>query len=204
MDAIEKLKELFKRFPGIGPRQAERFVYFLLYSGVNFKKELAQAIVDLEQASKKCNLCSRYFIHKNSEQLCKICSDKTRDESLLMLVEKETDIDKIEKSGANYRGLYFVMQGTVSPLQDSSKHENYIKKLKKRLENDQTKELIIAFSTTFEAEYSAKFIEEELKKDNRFTDLRLSILGRGLSSGSEIEYADPETIKFALKNRLKL
>ncbi len=204
MDAIEKLKELFKRFPGIGPRQAERFVYFLLYSGKSFKKELAQAILDLEHASKKCSSCARYFIHKNGESVCKICRDPSRDKSTLLIVEKETDIDKIEKSGANYNGLYFVMQGTVSPLQDSSKHQNYISKLKNKLRKNPVHELIIAFSATFEAEYSAKFIEEELKKGPEFDSLNLSILGRGLSSGSEIEYADPETIKFALNNRLNL
>ncbi len=202
MDTIERLKNLFKKFPGIGPRQAERFVYFLLYSNKAFKEELARAILNLEKGSKKCPSCQRFFVSNSDEILCKVCADPKRDKKQLMLVEKETDVDKIENSGAGYTGLYFVLQGTVSPLQDSAKHEKYIRKIKEKIKANDSQELILALSTTFEGEYSAKFIKEELTLDADFENLKITILGRGLSSGSELEYVDPETIKYALKNRL--
>ncbi len=206
MDAIENLKELFRKLPGIGPKQAERFVYFILHSSPDFKNSLVKAITELESKTYKCENCNRFFIRQNSNEnkLCKICSDQSRDKNKLIIVEKETDIDKIESSGASYDGLYLISYGTVSPLQDSKKHALFIDRIKDKIKKQGVKELILAFSTTFEGEYSANYIKDSLKEDLDFADLKISILGRGLSSGAEIEYADPETIRYALKNRFDI
>ena len=206
MDAIENLKELFRKFPGIGPKQAERFVYFLLHSSPTFKKTLSEAIAELETHTKRCESCNRFFLKNSGERdaLCKICSDKSRNLERLMVLEKETDIDKIENSGASYDGLYFVSFGTLSPLQDAKRHKTFIKHIKDKIKRQSAQELILAFSTTFEGEYTANYIKDSLKDDMDFNKLKISILGRGLSSGSEIEYADPETLRYALKNRLNL
>ena len=181
-------------------------MYFILHSSPDFKNSLVKAITELESRTYKCENCNRFFIKQNSNEntLCKICSDQSRDKNKLIIVEKETDIDKIEASGASYNGLYLISYGTVSPLQDSKKHALFIDRIKDKIKKQGAKELILAFSTTFEGEYSANYIKDSLKEDLDFADLKISILGRGLSSGAEIEYADPETIRYALKNRFDI
>ena len=202
MDEKERLQELFKKFPGIGPRQAERFVYFLLHSSPAFKESLLEAIKDLNKKSRKCDLCDAYFLSKNeNEKLCRFCADKARDKTKLLVLEKETEIAKMESSG--FDGLYFVTLGTISPLHDSNRHRFFFQKVLSRIRKTNVKELTLAFSATFEGEYSANFLKDELKKINDL-DIKIYTLGRGLSSGSEIEYADPETLKEALKNRKQI
>ena len=199
MNPIEELKNLLMRFPGIGPRQAERFVYFLLHSHDSYKNNLANAIKNLQNRTRKCVSCERFFITEKNTELCNICSDKSRDKTQLLIVEKETDIDKIELSGI-YNGIYFISQGTVTPLDDSEKHTRFLQRIKNKISTEkELAEIILAFSATFDGEYSLKYLKEELEKD--FSDIKISFLGRGLSSGSEIEYADSETLRYALKNR---
>jgi len=101
MNAIQKLTELFTRFPGIGPRQAGRFVYFLLSSSPSYRSELVRLISSLKDETKTCTLCSRF--HSNHSDVCSICADKNRDSSLLMLVEKDVDLDNIERA-KDYHG----------------------------------------------------------------------------------------------------
>ncbi len=199
MDPIEQLKELFKRFPGIGPRQAERFVYFLLHSNPKFREDLAQSILQIKNSVKQCTECERFFMANNNEPLCKICSDTERNKDLLLIVEKETDIDKIEASGA-YKGYYFISKGTLSTLNDSKKHEVFLKRIIEKIKQNKPKELILAFSATFEGEYTSRYIKENIEKMDDL-DVTVSLLGRGLASGTEIEYADSETIRYAIKNR---
>jgi len=204
MDAIEKLKELFKKFPGIGPKQAERFVFFLLHSNKQLRQDIANAIIQLDKSVTSCESCERFFVDENDKKLCAICANTNRNSRQLIIVEKESDIDKIENANTGYNGKYFISKGTVSPLKDSLSHKRYIDRIKRKLQNDNVDELILAFSTTFEGEYSAKFVKEELLLDECFEKIKITTLGRGLSSGAEIEYADPETLKYALKNRLRL
>ncbi len=199
MDNIDLLKKLFEKFPGVGPRQAERFTYFVLRSSNQYKKELSSAILNISKNTAKCVKCHRYFLKKSdNDNYCKICADKSRDTKLLMLLEKESDIDKMEKI-SEYKGNYFVTGGNVSPLNDSDKHKKYLKNIKGAINNSELKEIILAFSTTFDGEYTARFLKEELSKS--YPEIKISMLAKGMSSGSEIEYADSETIREALKNR---
>ena len=202
MSPIDELRNLLMRFPGIGPRQAERFVYFLLHSNNSYKKNLTNAIINLQHQTKRCDLCERFFVSKNhSNNKCVICSDSSRDKQLILIVEKETDIDKIEQSGV-YNGTYFISQGTISPLDDSEKHMLFLSRIKTKINNEkEIKEIILAFSATFDGEYSSKYLREELGDFCKDKNIKMSNLGRGLSSGSEIEYADSETLRYALKNR---
>ncbi len=201
MNNIDRLQELFKRFPGIGPKQAERFVYFLLRSGSVYKQDLAKTILSINNEVKLCESCGRFFLPSGESNYCKICADPTRDLDKLLIVEKEKDIDKIEASGA-YSGMYYVAKGSISPLHDAKKHKQYLHTIKEKArKQDGLSELILAFSATFEGEYSARFIKEEFEKDEELKTIKVSLLGRGLSTGLEIEYSDPETLKYALKNR---
>lgn len=199
MSPLERLTELFRAFPGIGPRQAKRFVYFLLASPASYRKEIATLIEKMGSDVSQCTSCFRYFPQSQSKgptDICKICADKSRDQSLLMAVERDVDVESVERSGA-YKGRYLVLGGTV-PLA-SEEPEKFVRlpELLKAAENTAVKEVILGFSATTEGDHTRLIAQEWLKglSDN---GKRVTVLGRGLSTGSELEYADPDTIKAAI------
>jgi len=202
MNAIQKLTELFARFPGIGPRQAARFVYFLLSSSNSYRSELIRLIGTLKDETKVCSSCSRF--HSDHAEACLICSDKNRDNSILMLVEKDIDLDNIERT-KDYHGHYFVIGGRV-PILDknpsSSIKEKELKEALERRTKEGLKEIILAFSVNPEGENTTQYVQKVLEPFVNKYELKTSTLGRGLSTGSELEYSDSETIKNALKSRV--
>ena len=113
MNDLDKLTELFTQFPGIGPRQARRFVFFLLRQNDGYRNTLIRAIQEVATQVKQCSLCLRYAPLHVKRPLCDLCADASRDDAQLMLVEKDTDVEQMEKSGA-YTGRYFVIGGTLS------------------------------------------------------------------------------------------
>lgn len=204
MNAIDKLTELFRDFPGIGPRQSKRFVYFLLSRNRSYLEELARLIVDIKKEIRICPLCFRFFAKNGKDSPCAICSDPKRDRATLLLVEKDVDLENIERSHA-YLGRYFVMGGIVPILEKAPEEKVRVRELTARVENDASKnglkEIIFAFSINAEGENTAQVVESALKPLVEKFKLKISHLGRGLSTGSELEYADGETLKSALKNR---
>lgn len=202
MDTIRKLVELFIRFPGIGPRQATRFVYFLLSSPQSYRSELIRLIGSIKDETKMCSMCTRF--HSNHSPLCSICADKSRDPSFLMLVEKDVDLDNIERT-KDYRGNYFVIGGTVPILSKKVQFPIRERELEKILETrtkEGLREIILAFSVNPDGENTVQYVRRMLQPLTQKHGVKISILGRGLSTGSELEYSDPETIKNALKNRV--
>lgn len=205
METINNLTELFRKFPGIGPRQARRFVYYLLTVDQNYLDQLGEKIKNLKKEIKQCVHCGRFF--NNHYQIntdnCKICADEKRDKSSLLIVEKDIDLDTIEKA-RTYQGYYFVLGGNV-PILDPQP-ETHIRfspllvELEHRLKEGLV-EIIIALSATTEGDHTTDWLIERLRPLTDQTGLKISLLGRGLSTGSELEYADPETIKNALTNR---
>lgn len=200
MSPIDKLTQLFEKFPGIGPRQARRFVQYLLAASPALRQELGEAIKSLGSNTAQCKKCYRWFVKeggKTSE--CSICSDPSRDRGTLFVVEKDADIEVVDRSG--YRGLYFVLGGTV-PL-GSQEPEKYLRvsQLVKRVQDETgvLKELILGLSATTEGDHTREYLQERLRP--HADNLKVSSLGRGLSTGSELEYADPDTIAQALGNR---
>lgn len=205
METINSLIDLFKKFPGIGPRQARRFVYYLLTTDPNYLNQLSDKIKNLKKDIKQCSDCGRFFTNKyqsNSPQ-CLICNDPERDKSSLMIVEKDIDLDTIEKAKI-YKGYYFVLGGNVPVLdrepQNHIRFSLLLSEIEKRLKNG-LKEIIIALSATTEGDYTTDWLIEKLRPLTEQVEIKISLLGRGLSTGSELEYADPETIKNALTNR---
>ena len=202
MNTIQKLIELFTRFPGIGPRQAGRFVYFLLSSSQSYRNELIRLLSSVKDDTKTCPSCSRF--HSNQKDSCSLCADKNRDASLLMLVEKDVDLDNIERT-KDYSGYYFVIGGTVPILDKNPENSIRVKEIEKavikRIE-DGLKEIILAFSVNSEGENTTQYVHKILDSLAEEHGLKISMLGRGLSTGSELEYSDSETIKNALKNRI--
>jgi len=191
--SIEKLINLFAKFPTVGPRTASRFVFHLLNLPNEKTEELLQSISDLKKQIKLCFSCFNY----SESDVCGICSDARRDKSLLCVVEKETDLETIEKT-KKYKGLYFVLDGTVSKLRKEDVEKLRIKELEEKLKKSpEMKEIILAINSTAEGEATSLYLERLLKPYNK----KISRLGRGLPLGSELEYADDETLSSAIDNR---
>lgn len=211
MDSINQLTDLFKKFPGIGPRQARRFVYYLLTTDQNFLNQLSNKIKDLKQNIRQCTECQRFFSnnHNPKNNLCKICLDPERDRSSLLIVEKDVDLEAVEKSGS-YRGCYFVLGGSVPILEANPETHIRFPLLLAKLEEkikDGLSEIIIALPVTTEGDHTAHWLATKLRPladlptQTGQAKIKISFPGRGLSTGSELEYADSETIKNALANR---
>jgi len=191
---IQKLIELFSKFPTVGPRTASRFVFYLIKLNQEKFDELLSSITDLRKAIKICSSCFNPFEALDDANLCPICRDNSRDKTLLCIVEKEIDLISIEKT-KKYKGLYFVLKGTIS-LKNNNKNIR-IEELKQRIENSDFKEIIIATNSTTEGEATALLIQRELKPFN----IKITRLGRGLPVGGELEYADPDTLSSSLDSR---
>lgn len=208
MTPLEKLIAQFEKFPGTGIRQARRFAFHVLSLKPAESAELAELITSLKQSVVLCPSCYRYFSESGHAQpLCSICRNENRDRSKLLVVARDTDIEAIERSGV-YDGLYFILGGTVSLLHNP-KDEQRVRSgaltvcVTERLAKDHLAEIILGFAVNPDGENTARFVENLLAPQLLATSVSLTHLGRGLSTGSELEYADPETIKSALQNRTK-
>lgn len=207
MNATDRLAELFMRFPGIGPKQAKRFVYYLLREHSHFKEQLIKALEELKFTGKQCEMCFRYFGDKNPNSIkttCSICEDETRDRFTLMVLEKELDMDAIEKTGS-YTGLYFILGNLVPPLTEKPSEIIRIRELTLRihstLEKDELKEIIFALPVTDYGDTTKEYVEKTIKQIVGIEKAKLSNLARGLSSGLELEYVDRNTFASAFEHR---
>ena len=195
---INRLIESFLKFPGIGPRQAKRFVYFLAGEDKAYVDNLAKLILEVKSGMKQCESCYRYFNSSKSgvdEDLCSVCSGASRDSSVIMAVEKDVDLENIERTG-NFRGKYFVLGGLLS-LAGNGTAEVRLKQLFEKVQKEKPAEIILATSATVEGENTNLYIERILEP----LKVKITRLGRGLSTGAELEYSDSDTIENALKNR---
>ncbi len=199
MSPIDRLSALFEKFPGIGPRQARRFVQHLLVISPALRLDLAEAVRALGTQTAQCKKCYRWFPVRqktsNGVSTCDICTDEHREKSVLFVVEKDADIDNVERS--NYKGLYFVLGGIIPLAAEEPQNHIRMRELIKRAESDKPAEIILGLSATTEGDHTRQILAEKLQK----TSSKVSSLGRGLSTGSELEYADPDTIGQALENR---
>ncbi len=204
MDSISKLASLFAEFPGIGSRQSRRFVYFLLKQNKGYLIELVRAIESLEGAISQCNRCHRYFTKKfpTAPDRCSICSDETRDHNTLMVVEKDSDLEAVERSGT-YQGTYFILGGILPILEKNPASKIRINDLMGLIEAESMdiKEIILACALTPESEHTAEYVRESITEVTNTHLISVTTLGRGLSTGTELEYSDAETLRYALLGR---
>ncbi len=207
MNPTDRLTELFMHFPGIGPKQAKRFVYFLLRENSHYKEQLIKSLEELKFTGKQCEKCYRFFGDKNaqlSKTMCSICDTTSREQSQLMIVEKELDLDAVEKTGS-YNGLYFILGGLVPPLADKPSELIRIRELTTRIhsgiENKILSEIIFALPVTDYGDTTTEYVEKTIKQIVGVEKVTLSHLARGLSSGLELEYVDKATFKSALDRR---
>jgi len=210
MSPIDRLSALFEKFPGIGPRQAKRFVYYLLTRQNGTLEELSKNISALKKEVSVCGDCRRFFqsFHhnhneKNGAELCSICANSSRDRSILMLVQRDIDLESVEKNGL-FNGIYFVLGGSVPILDKEPEKRIRAVELKKYVEKcveEGLKEIILGTNWNPEGENTGDFVERLIKPITEKRKIKVSHFGKGLSMGSELEYTDPDTLKNALKNR---
>lgn len=197
MDHIDELARALARFPGIGPRQGKRFVYYLLSAPASERAKLAELVSALGKDVRQCPGCLRFY-NGSSALTCNYCSDTKRDNALLMLVEKDQDLAAIERAGT-YKGRYFVLGGVLTLSgKGAIREKGLLQAIEQRLQ-DGLKEVVLALSATSEGEHTADHVRQLLAP---FRDhMKISTLGRGLATGSELEYSDAETLRAALTNR---
>ncbi len=202
MDSIEKLTEVFKEFPGIGERQAKRFVYFLMFRNADYANTLSKLVLEIKKEVSQCRDCFKFFlVSKTKGNICEICSNPNTDTSMLLIIEKDSDLESIQKSKV-YSGKYFILGGLVPIVEKTTKSRVRIEELKKKIEaNPELKEVIIAFSLSPQGEHTDQYVREQIKDICDSKNIKISSLGRGLSTGTELEYSDNDTLKNALKNR---
>lgn len=196
MDRVDELARAFERFPGIGPRQARRFVYYLLAAQQGDRGRLAELISGIASAVKQCAECRRFW--SGSGGLCTYCADTSRNDNQLMLVERDQDLLAMERSGS-YRGRYFVLGGVITLSGKGAIRERELVERVERRSKQGLEEIILALSATSEGEHTSEHIRELLQPLRGH--LKMFELGRGLATGSELEYADKETLSAAFTNR---
>lgn len=189
---IERIIESLTKLPSVGPRAAARFAFYLANQSKKDRDRLVEDIRNLNSLN-RCESCFKL----SKINPCNICSDDTRKRDLLCVIEKEIDLESIERSNS-YRGLYFILGGTVSSLDKESFNHLRAEELLKRAQDPIIKEVILAFNSTVEGDSTVTYLSNKLKDSNKKT----SVLGRGISTGGELEYSDPETLSSAFENRL--
>jgi len=195
--AVRRLIEKFERLPGIGPKSAQRLVFYLLHNPDHELEDFAERLLALKRDTVMCDKC-----HNISESNpCPVCADSSRDRTVLCVVEQPLDMLALERS-EKYQGLYHVMHGSISPLNNIGPDQIFLMDILKRL--DGVEELIIATNPTMEGEATALYISELIGNKLGQTDLKITRIGHGLPVGADIEYADGVTLARALEGRRKL
>jgi len=198
MDSIDKLTELFKKFPTVGGRTAGRFVYYLMKLPKERIDELTNAIQELKNKIKLCQLCFNPF--EGEQNICPICQNPSRNKNLLCIVEKEADLLSIE-STKKYNGLYFILGGTVAMMRKEDISQLRIEELKKRVKDNNFSEIIIALNPTPEGKTTSVLVEQTIKEVFPSPTFKITHLAKGIPVGGELEYADEETLESALEGR---
>jgi recombination protein RecR len=189
---IEEAVLAFSSLPGIGKKTALRLVLHLTQQPVETSEEFARAIADMRKGIKACEHCHNISDHK----ICAICADQKRDQSVICLVESVRDIMAIESTG-QFRGVYHVLGGIISPIEGVGPADLHIDTLVERVKGGIVKEIIMAISPTIEGDTTIFYIAKQLQD----TDVQLSTIARGISFGGELEYADELTLGRSIATR---
>jgi len=190
--AVTKVIESFRRLPGIGPKTATRLAFYLLHVPEEEIAQFAKHLTDLKANTVLCSVCKNIA----EEDPCVICSNPSRDQSIICVVENPTDVLSIERTG-KFNGVYHVLHGSIDPLNNIGPDELYISDLLKRLKRPKRpSELILALNPNMEGEATAMYISKKIGPD-----IKVTRLAHGLPVGADIEYADEVTLSRALEGR---
>ena len=189
---LAQLIEFFQKFPGIGPKSAQRMAFHLLKMPLGEVQKFSQILVDAKENIHYCDIC----FNMSASNPCEICSDTRRDRSVICVVAETKDLIAIEKT-REYKGLYHVLQGTLSPLDGIGVEDIRIKELLTRAADDTIKEIILALSPSVEGEATSLYLTKLLKPFN----LKISRIAFGIPIGSDLEFADEITLAKAIEGR---
>jgi len=188
---IQDLIDEFSHFPTIGPKTAERFIFYLLKKSPQNLEKLADLIKNLKNFS-SCRICGN-FSEKN---ICPICADNQRDHSIICVVAEPQDLVAIEKTN-EYHGVYHILGGVINNIQGTGPEKLRINELLQRIKKSPVKEIILALNPDLEGETTSLYLINLLKK----YPIKITRLARGLPMGSDLEYADEITLSNAIKRR---
>ena len=192
---LANLVEYFQKFPGIGPKSAQRMAFFLLKMPLGEVENFAKTMVTAKETIKYCETC----FNLSASNPCEICSDESRDKSTICVVAEAKDLIAIEKT-REYRGQYHVLQGVISPIDGIGADDIRIKELLVRITDERVKEVILALSPSVEGEATSLYLSKLIKPFN----IKVSRIAFGLPVGADLEYADEITLARAIEGRREL
>ncbi len=192
---LANLVEYFQKFPGIGPKSAQRMAFFLLKMPSGEVEKFAQSMIVAKETIKYCETC----FNMSASNPCEICSDETRDKSTICVVAETKDLIAIEKT-REYRGQYHVLQGVISPIDGVGAEDIRIKELLVRITDERVKEVILALSPSVEGEATSLYLSRLIKPFK----IKVSRIAFGLPVGADLEYADEITLARAIEGRREL
>ena len=198
-EALTRVIEALGHLPGVGPRTAERYAYFLFRSNPQISDNIAETLSALHSGVKSCP--KTFALIDSKDQVSPLYSDEARDKPTVLVVEEPLDIYAIEAT-KQYKGTYHVLGGAISPIDGITPNELHIKELITRINEDSVSEIIIATNPSVEGESTALLLQKLLTE--KYPDLRITRLARGLPLGIDLSYADQITLSAALNNRTKL
>jgi recombination protein RecR len=189
---VQELIDELGRLPGVGPKSAQRIAFYLLQTEDDQAKRLAQVLTEVKDRVKFCEICGNV----TEEPQCNICRDQRRNRSLICVVEESKDVQAIERT-REFRGLYHVLGGAISPIEGIGPDQLRIKELMSRLANPDITEVIIATDPNLEGEATATYLTRMLST----LGITISRLASGLPVGGDLEYADEVTLGRAFEGR---
>jgi recombination protein RecR len=191
-EPVSRLIDAFSRLPGIGPKTASRLTFYLLRAPEEQPASLAEALKHLQERIVLCSTC----FNITEDNPCNVCSDPGRDRSLICVVEEPLDVLAIERTG-EYRGLYHVLHGSISPMDGIGPEELRIRELMNRLQEGEVEEILLATNPDLEGEATAMYLARQISP----LGIRVTRLAQGLPMGGDLEYADTVTLTRALEGR---
>lgn len=197
--ALSNVIDALGRLPGVGPRTAERYAYYLFKANDKVAENIAEALTGLHNGVKSCPVT--FALIDAEDEVSPFYSDPARDKQVVLVVEEPLDIYAIEQT-KSYKGTYHVLGGAISPIDGITPEQLHIGELIKRVNDDDVKEVIIATNPSVEGESTALLLEKLLHEQN--PELKLTRLARGLPLGVDLSYADQITLSAALENRTDL
>ena len=191
-DALQELIQLFSKLPGIGPKSASRMVLFLLKNKEKLMYPLSRSLLSSGQSIKKCKTCGNLGV----KHPCKICSDHKRNKTIICVVEDISDLWALEKTGS-FKGLYHVLGGSLSALDNITPDDLMIKELIKRAQSKDIKEIILALNSTVNSQTTLHYIKEKLNG----TNAKITKIAQGMPFAGELNFIDSGTLTNAIKSR---
>ncbi|MBX9689242.1 MAG: recombination mediator RecR [Candidatus Obscuribacterales bacterium] len=192
---LAKLIEEFQKFPGVGPKSAQRMAFFVLDQPLEDVQELAKAILEAREKVKHCSIC----FHLSAQDPCELCADERRDKRVICVVADARDVIALERS-RDFRGSYHVLRGLISPMEGRGPEQLSIRELIQRLQNGPVTEVILAINPTVEGDATVLYLSQLIKPSG----VKLSRIAFGLPMGSDLEYADDVTLSKAMEGRREI